>query len=387
MSVTQSSNVGFPAGEFEARGATWTAREIAQQPGVWTKVLALVQERSAALDTFLGPLLADPALRIVFTGAGTSAFIGECLVPAIRRHGKLRAEAVPTTDLVAGPDRWLRPDAPTLLVSFGRSGSSPESVAAFDLAEQTVPGVHHLVVTCNKDGELYRRCQSQSNACALLLPDETHDRAFAMTSSFTSMLLSAGVIFGAIRPGPSYAAAAQALLGSAAPLVNALVDGDFERVVYLGSNELGGLAREAALKLLELTDGGIVSGFDTPLGFRHGPKSVVNARTLVVLFLSNDPHTRRYDLDLLRELRNDGRAGRVLALSATADGTAPGDVLLAGMEAATDIELAFPYIAFAQLFALFASLKRGVTPDTPSASGTVNRVVAGVTIYGWQDRA
>ena len=70
-----------------------------------------------------------------------------------------------------------------------------------------------------------------------------------------------------------------------------------------------GLAREAALKLLELTDGRMSRCSDSPLGFRHGPKTFVNDRTLVVVFLSNDAYTRRYDLDLLDELRRDGRAG------------------------------------------------------------------------------
>jgi tagatose-6-phosphate ketose/aldose isomerase len=153
-------------------------------------------------------------------------------------------------------------------------------------------------------------------------------------------------------------------------------------VVYLGSNELRGLAREASLKLLELTDGRVVALFDSPLGFRHGPKTIVDADTLVVVLLSNDSYARRYDLDLLRELRNDGRAGRVLALSGRADAELGGDCLvLEGAEQAADLALALPYILFCQSFALLQSLAQGIRPDTPSASGTVNRVVQGVTIY------
>ena len=381
---------GYALTELEARGAGWTAREIAQQPQVWAKVLGQLRQRRGAIDDFLAPLLADPQLRIVLTGAGTSAFIGECLAPAILRHSELEVEAVPTTDLVAGPDRYFRRDVPTLLVSFARSGSSPESVAAFDLAEQMVENCYHLVVTCNVAGALYARCQSRPNALAVLLPDETHDRAFAMTSSFTSMLLAAASIFGVVEAPlegeARFAVAAQGLLRDALPLVRELAAGGFERVVYLGSNELGGLAREAALKLLELTDGQVVASFDSPLGFRHGPKSVVNDSTLVVLFLSNDAYTRRYDLDLLRELRRDGRAGRVLALSGRLDGIDQGDVLLDGAADAPDIELALPFVVFAQLFALLQSLQLGIRSDTPSVSGTVNRVVAGVTIYPWEGK-
>jgi len=101
-----------------------------------------------------------------------------------------------------------------------------------------------------------------------------------------------------------------------------------------------------------------------------------------VVLLSNDPQARRYDLDLLRELRNDGRAGRVLALSGQAAPELGDDCLtLQGAAQATDLALALPYIVFCQAFALLQSLALGLRPDTPSVSGTVNRVVRGVTIY------
>jgi tagatose-6-phosphate ketose/aldose isomerase len=383
MLVADKDIFGISAERLDAAGAGLTAREIAQQPAVWPEIDALVSSRRAALDAFLGPLLAHPGLRIVLTGAGTSAFLGECLAPAMLAKG-LRAEAVPTTDLVSGPQLFLQPAVPTLLVSFGRSGSSPESLAAVTLADQLVGDVYHLVITCNADGELYRMAQGRANAFAILLPDETHDRGFAMTTSFTSMLLAAGLAFNVLAPGASAApsSAAASLQVSAQPLLQALVARKFKRVVYLGSNELRGLAREASLKLLELTDGQVVALFDSPLGFRHGPKTIVDADTLVVVLLSNDAYARRYDLDLLRELRNDGRAGQVLALSGQpAEELGAGVLALNGTQDAGDLALALPYILFCQSFALLQSLALGLRPDTPSVSGTVNRVVRGVTIY------
>ncbi|MRX10490.1 SIS domain-containing protein [Pseudoduganella sp. FT25W] len=383
MLVVDKDILGISAARLDEAGAGLTAREIAQQPAVWPQIDTLVSDHRVALDAFLAPLLARADVRIVLTGAGTSAFIGECLTPAMLGKG-WRAEAVATTDLVSGPQQFLQPAVPTLLVSFARSGSSPESLAAVTLADQLVGEVYHLVITCNADGELYRMAQSRSNAFAILLPDATHDRGFAMTTSFTSMLLAASLAFGLLAPGATAApsAAAAELLTGALPLLQALVARRFKRVVYLGSNELRGLAREASLKLLELTDGQVVALFDSPLGFRHGPKTIVDSDTLVVVLLSNDPHARRYDLDLLRELRNDGRAGQVLALSGRAAPEPGADVLaLQGTEDAGELALALPYILFCQSFALLQSLALGLRPDTPSVSGTVNRVVRGVTIY------
>lgn len=379
----------FAPADLDRRGAAHTAREIAQQPEVWRAVHALVASRREALDAFLQPLLARPDLRIVLTGAGSSAFIGQCLAPALlqqlgARPG-IRVEAIATTDIVSNPAQCLQPGVPTLLVSFARSGNSPESLAAVDLADATVQDCHHLAVTCAAEGTLARRLDAHARAQVLLLPDETHDRAFAMTSSFTGMLLAAAWAFGLPLPTPrALGDAATRLLASEADRLVALSEQPFERVVVLGSNGLKGLAHEAALKILELTDGRLVALADSPLGFRHGPKTVLNERTLVLILMSNDSYTCRYDQDLLRELRRQGR-GRVVALSTAAlngtDALSEDDVLLDLPANVPDLALAPVALVFGQCLALLASLKLGITPDNPSASGTVTRVVSGVTIH------
>ena len=362
-------------------GGAWTAREIAQQPRIWTEVLAGAARDGVA--DFVARQLATPQLRVLLTGAGTSAFIGESLAPAIARHTRARVDAVPTTDLVAGPARYFQREAPTLMVHFARSGNSPESVAALALADRFVDDCRHLVITCNDEGALgvEARRRAPEATRLVVLPAATNDRGFAMTSSFSSLLLTAARLFGLVDDAP--VAAANDLLARAPALAGELVAGGFARVVYLGSNELKGLAREAALKLLELSDGRVVGLHDSPLGFRHGPKTIVDASTLVVVFLSNDAHARHYDLDLLRELRGDRRAGRVLAIGGTAEGLdlAAGDLLVAGLAGAPDIAAVPAFAVFAQVFAFHQSLALGLTPDNPSVSGTVNRVVRGVTIY------
>jgi tagatose-6-phosphate ketose/aldose isomerase len=354
---------------------------------MWRQVEQLIADQRARLDVFLASLLENPATRVVLTGAGTSAFIGNCLAPALSAHLRRRVDSIATTDLVSGPQLWLQSDVPTLIVSFARSGNSPESVATIDLAEQAVANVHHLIVTCNADGELARRASGLRNAYVLVLPEATNDRSFAMTSSFSSMLLTAALVFGVIRSESvaAMARSAEALLPKVWPLAQRLVTRGFERVVYLGSNELRGLASEAALKLLELTDGRIVALAESTLGFRHGPKTVINDKTLVVVMLSNDRYTRAYDCDLLKELQRDARAGAILALGARPEGMEGGEHLLfAGMSDAADLEVALLHIVVAQCYALLQSLALGLRPDRPNAAGVVNRVVQGVTIHPWR---
>lgn len=368
----------------EARDTSWTRREIEQQPETLVATHALLRAHQREIEAFVAPVLACPDLRVILTGAGTSSFIGECLAPWLTGLLGRPVEAIPTTDIVSAPSLYLRAEAPTLLVSFGRSGNSPESIAAVDLVDVVVRDAYHLIVTCNAEGELAQR--GSDNTHVVLLPEATHDRGFAMTSSFSAMMLAVLSILGGIDAldarVPAIAAAVADVRVQAEPLVAELGTRGFKRVVYLGSGVFKGLAREAALKLMELSDGAVVTAFDTAMGFRHGPKTIINADTLAVVFISNDALTRRYDLDMVEELRSDGRCGALAVISARpSDGA---DITIAGLSDAADADLLFPFIVPAQLFGLHVSLSLGLTPDRPNASGTVNRVVQGVRIYAAQ---
>src|SRR4029078_8002074 len=102
---------------FESRGGMWTAREIAQQPQLWLRVEKLLAAERASLQQFIAPIVDDPGARIVLTGAGTSAFIAQCLQPVLAPRLRCRVDAVPTTDIVSSP-LSLPSAAPTLLSLF-----------------------------------------------------------------------------------------------------------------------------------------------------------------------------------------------------------------------------------------------------------------------------
>jgi len=362
-----------------------TVREILQQPDVWREALDNVLRNADALDAFLAPLLARPNLRIVLTGAGTSAFVGSIAAPALSRLLDRRVDAIATTDIVSNPRVYFAEDLPTLLVSFARSGNSPESIAATQLADDVLSDVSHLILTCNESGKLSQEHAGREKSAVVLMPERSNDEGFAMTSSFTSMLLSGLLILGGTDDAA--VAALSAAAGRALELVQAparaLAARGFERVVYLGSGPLTGLARESALKLLELTAGKIVSYYDSSLGFRHGPKSVLNDRTLVIVYVSSDPYTRHYDLDIIHELQATIPANNLVVISALPL-SLESDVrtfVFDELSALDDAYLAVAFVTIAQVLALSFSAELGVTTDNPFPGGDVNRVVKGVQIY------
>ncbi|HAS8093798.1 TPA: SIS domain-containing protein, partial [Vibrio vulnificus] len=107
-------------------------QEISHQPALWRALAEILQQQTPNIETFLTPLLARQDLRIILTGAGTSAFVGDAALPFIQADLRFQVASIPTTDLVSNPEQYLDPTRPTLLVSYARSGNSPESVAAVE---------------------------------------------------------------------------------------------------------------------------------------------------------------------------------------------------------------------------------------------------------------
>ena len=376
--------------ELEALGAAITKREIYQQPEVWQEALAHYQENQADIERFLENIAErHDYIKVIFTGAGTSAYVGDTLLDYCREQYDERQwnfHSVATTDIVANPLVHLHRAVPTLLVSFARSGNSPESVACVKLAKQLVDDLYQITISCAAQGQLALQAQGDEKNLVLLQPPASNDAGFAMTSSFSSMLLTALLVFDRaeiavkVKKVRALLALTEQVLANVAELEK-LVKLDYKRVIYLGAGPFLGLAHEAQLKILELTAGQVATMYESPVGFRHGPKSLVNEDTIVLIFGSSQSYTKLYDLDLVRELASDGIARRVLLLTHKKEELEEVEQVVLESDLLDDIYRVFPYIVYAQLFALLSALKLGNKPDTPSPTGTVNRVVQGVQIY------
>ena len=369
---------------------TWN--EIAQQPGIWKEEVSIVKENIEALGKFIEGVKGNK-VKVIFTGAGSSEFVGNTICSYINSRIDIEVLSVPTTDIVSMPEQYLDADADIILVSCARSGNSPESVAAVELADKLVKNIHHIFITCNKDGKLAKISETGENKYLLLMPERTNDKGFAMTGSFSSMVI-AGVLvllrkdLDVLGEKVEYVASlVERNLDKIVANAEIVADLDIERIVYLGDGTSKGLAEEIALKVLELTGGKLASFFNTFLGFRHGPKSIVNDKTAIVCLMSNNPYTRIYELDLLKEFKNEGGKKQIIVLDTVYDEEVKAnsnyyfsyeDAKLGEME---DIFASLSYLVYGQLISLIKSAKLGINPDNPCPTGEVNRVVKGVIIH------
>ena len=393
MEKVISKLLGLEISRLEDCSGLNTAKEIIQQPDTWRESVKNLIKNKIEIKSFIDSFLSKKEFRIILTGAGTSAFAGEVCEPYLTSLLNKRVEAIATTDLVASPKSYFIKDIPTLLVSFARSGNSPESVHAVNLASQLVDDLYQIVITCNENGKLAKNTVNDEKSLLLLMPPQTNDLGFAMTSSFTTMVLNAMAVFN-INNIENFSSDVDKLSNSVNDFienniekVTSLANEDFERIVYLGSSTSKGIARESALKVLELTAGKVNASYDTPLGFRHGPKSVVDDETVSVIYISNDEYTRQYDLDLAKEMLAHKKNDKVVIVGDNIEE----DILnktdyvfnVENINYTVENEVLLPLqqIIFGQMLSFLKSVNLGITPDNPCPTGEVNRVVQGVILH------
>ncbi len=378
-------------------GAYWTSKEIFQQPETWLKTLQQVKDEQNEIRAFIDKVMSHEDYDIILTGAGTSEFVGNSIYSYLNKSTNYKTKSYASTDIVACPENFLSASKPTLLVSFGRSGNSPESVAAVEAANTVCETIYHLFVTCNHEGALAKFAEGKDHCYAINLTPETHDQSFAMTSSFSNMYLATILAFNLdkldqLEEEIKEIAAQTALYhqkGYESIAEKIVSEFDFSRIVYLGSNCLKGVAQESALKMCELTRGEIMTTYDSCMGFRHGPKSVRDGGTLTGVYLRDDPYTRQYDSDIVKEIARE-KTGKIVAISGYQDDEIAGVVdyfySFDNLNKHDSVLLGLECINVAQTIALVKSMSRGVKPDTPSITGTVTRVVHGVTIYPYNKK-
>lgn len=368
----------------------FTEREILGQPELWKETYNKVLRQSDEIKDFLfdNGITTQKNINIILTGAGSSAFIGEVAQYAFKKAGYKYAHAIPTTDLVTHFEDLVDIEKHLLLISFGRSGNSPESEAVFDLANKHCNQVTHLVISCNKNGKLAHKADSHS-AYKFILPPAAEDRGLAMTGSFTSMILASSLIANLSNLEnqeskiTNIIKAGQNILENSIKPLYQVSNKEFKRIIFLGDGPLMGCARESHLKVQELSDGACIGKFDSFLGFRHGPKAVIDDESLLVYLISNKDSTKRYQVDLIEQIAEQNLGMHKLAISNSrkVDSLVDTHIYLPEISELPEHFLALPYVLVAQIIGFFKSLALSLDPDNPSRNGAITRVVKGVTIY------
>jgi D-galactosamine 6-phosphate deaminase/isomerase len=375
------------------QGALHTPREIAQQPATWEMTYRLFDKHSSEIDDFLFSvgIWEDVERRptVLLIGAGTSDYIGQSLVHVLRREWQCEVVAVPSTDLLTHLDHYVIPSRHYLWISFSRSGDSSEGVALLRQAAERFPGIRHIVISCNRDGQMIHGTTRQKNLLSVCLDDVVNDRGLAMTSSFSNMVIF-GQCLAHIRTGDEYSeifrnlvTAGESFLGTASDCAAELAAKAYKKVCFVGSGALKAVARESALKVLELSAGKIPTMSESSLGLRHGPMVALDHNSLFVCFVSGEEKVLRYERDLLDEIGKKHLVRTRIAIGLACDNESKhlAEYSLMSEIAVPDLYRPPLDVIFGQLLGLFFCLQCRLKPDSPSPDGVINRVVRNVNIY------
>jgi tagatose-6-phosphate ketose/aldose isomerase len=363
-----------------------TLREICQQPATWIQTCALMVSCTPMLKESLSGIAG-----LFLTGSGSSEYAGDCVRLVLQNELQVNTQAIGGGILLTDGSRALPVGRPALVVSLARSGDSPESGGALSLLLSTEPEIRHLVLTCNEAGNLAKTYQDHSRVHVITLDEGTNDQSLVMTSSFTNLVLAARFL-GLLEKPETYRTIGERLSKIGSLVLNTHFDTlarvagvRFRRAVFLGSGSRFGAAREAALKMLEMTAGRVTTLCETYLGLRHGPMSYVHKDTLVVCFLSSDPTIRAYEADLLRELdqKELGLLKLIVGEDVPHELVRANDVVIEchGLRELGDQNAPIIDVVVGQLLAFFRCLGEGLRPDSPSEDGIINRVVQSFTLH------
>jgi glucosamine--fructose-6-phosphate aminotransferase (isomerizing) len=142
----------------------------------------------------------------------------------------------------------------------------------------------------------------------------------------------------------------------------------FADYIFLGQGAFHGIAREAALKVMEMSCS--YSQFFHTLEFRHGPKAIVSPETCLTFFLSDTGY--KAEAEVLREMKELG--GVIISVCNRATDTVirASNLLIEMNFTGHELTSLAPAVVTSQLLGFFTGIRKGLNPDAPK---NLSRVV------------
>ncbi len=343
---------------------TW--KEILSQGQVW---LTVMQEISQSAD--VEKILASRGNRKewIFVGCGSSYYLAQAAASSWTLLTGQRASALPASEVLLFPQLMKYNGDESQAVVISRSGKTSETVRAAK-ALSGAWGVPTIGLTCAVSSDLEQMCDS---TIALRTADE---KSMVMTRSFTSMLLSLQILAARWAGDSQFVRELQRMAESFALRIHSIAQATeafveqhaFGDYVFLGQGPFHGIAREASLKVMEMSCS--YSQFFHTLEFRHGPKAIVSPGTCLMFFLSETG--REAEKEVLAEMKELG--GVTIAVCHQADDSvsrASDLVIEVGFDG-NELALLAPYTVAGQLLGFFIGVQKGLDADHPK---NLSRVV------------
>src|SRR6202171_383498 len=336
-----------------------TRQEILSQPEVWRDSLRALQG-NGSFQTILEET--GSRTQWLFLGCGTRFYLAEAAAASWTLLTGQPARALPASEPLLFPELTLGRSAGLQAVIISRSGRTSEALRAANLLahEYRVPT---LGVTCSTASPLEDACDE---AIRISFADE---KSTVMTRSFTSMLLTLQYLAGRNASDSRFLAALDGMAGHFSRQIHTLAEQieefvaehTFLNYVFLGQGPFHAIAREASLKVTEMSCS-YSQAYHT-LEFRHGPKAIVGADTCLIFFLSESG--KQAETEVLSEMKELGGVIVAVCNHATDNIRRSSDFVFELALGAPELVTLAPFTVPGQFLGFYAGIKKGLNPDHP----------------------
>jgi glutamine---fructose-6-phosphate transaminase (isomerizing) len=336
-----------------------TYKEILSQGDVWQSVLQELKQ-GAFSEQMSRSNNRKPSW--LFVGCGTSFYLADAAAASWTLLTGEPARAVPGSEVLLYP-ALTRPEAANLhAVVISRSGRTSEAVRAARLLRQEMQ-IPTLGVTCAEESALEAECDST------LVLKAADEKSTVMTRSFTSMLISLQWMAAKRAANAEFCNSLEIMATQFASRMRSLIEqmeefvgrNSFEDYVFLGQGPFHGIAREAALKVMEMSCS-YSQSFHT-LEFRHGPKAIVTPHTALMFFLSQSG--LQAELEVLEEMKELGGVTIAVCNRANENIRRASDLVLVLNLPGDELTVLASHIVPSQLMGFFTGVGKGLNPDQP----------------------
>ncbi len=344
-------------GKQVEQSATWT--EAVSQGAVWQSVIRELEQSATLKKILAASANADSWL---FVGCGTSFYLADSAATSFTLLTGKPARAVPASEVLLYPE-LIRVEGKDLqVVVISRSGRTSEAVRAAAVLRRDLQ-LPTVGITCSRNTALEAECD------LTLVLRSADEQSTVMTRSFTSMLLSLQYLAARHGDNHSFIQSLPTMVQQFAPQIPSLssrmesfvATHSFADYIFLGQGPFHGIAREAALKVMEMSCS-YSQAFHT-LEFRHGPKAIVSSQTCLMFFLSET--AKQAEVEVLEEMKDLG--GITIAVCNKADSKVrqSSDLVIETNLPGNELALLAPFTLPGQLLGFFTGIAKGLNPDQP----------------------
>ena len=345
----------MPNEEQRKNSHTWN--EIASQGKVWKAVLQGLNDSAVVTDILRR---SEGRRTFIFLGCGTSYYQAEAAATSWTALTGHSAQAVASSEILLFPEMLRGGEQNACAVAVSRSGRTSETVRATSVLQGELK-IPTAGITCERGSELEAICERT------IVLTECEEKSTVMTSSFTSMLLSLQYLASRLGGNKRFIEDLRDMAEQFSPRINVLTkqieaflaERSFADFIFLGQGALNGIAREAALKVMEMSCS-YSQSFHT-LEFRHGPKAIVSPQACLTFFLSDAG--QKAEREVLTEMKELGGTTICVCDRATHALTASSDLVLE--TGGKGLAWLAPYVVPGQLLGFFVGMAKGLNPDQP----------------------